>query len=107
MANNLKKEENKIVESFLENHPTAKMIANYKKWLEFKEGDVLIRERSSLEEGEIDMVSADCRVPKKFKVMHIDKLGFPWVKNINVRGGLGTKLYNLSESPKPSYLLTH
>lgn len=100
MSNQLKDLENKVVKQFLDNHPTAKMIRNYRQWLELKVNDVLIRDRM---DGEIDCVSTDCKVPKKFKVIYIDDVGFPWVKNINVRGGLGTKLYNLSESPAFSY----
>jgi len=100
MANNLKTQETKTVRLFLDNHPSAKMIQNYRQWLQLKENDVLVRDRM---DGAVDMVSEQCSVPKKFKVIHIDELGFPWVKNINVRGGLGTKLYNLSESPAFTY----
>jgi len=95
MKGQLKSEEIKLVNSFIIHHPSAKMIRHYREWQHLKENDVLIRDRM---DGTLDKVSEQCDVPKKFKVIHIDELGFPWVKNINVRGGLGTKLYNLSES---------
>ena len=100
----LKANEIEAVEKFITNHPYARLIKNYKEWLDFKAGDVLIRYRfENNMVGKIDFVSERCRVPKKFKVIYIDEIGCPWVKNVNVRGGLGNKLYNLIESPAYVY----
>lgn len=96
----LKKAEIEAISMFLLNHPHAKLIRNYLDWLNFKVGDVLIRYRIDNEGNErVDNVSADCNIPKKFKVVYIDnEVKCPWVKNVCVRGGLGTKLYCLTES---------
>ena len=100
MKYELKENEKKDILRFLTVHPHAKLIRNYKNWLNFKEGDVLIRYRIDHEGNErIDNVSEVCPVPKKFKIVFVDEeIKSPWVKNVNVRGGLGTRLYCLTES---------
>jgi hypothetical protein len=42
------------------------------------------------------MVSDVCQVPKKYRVVFIDALGVPWVKQLSVRGGLGNRMYCLA-----------
>ena len=107
MQNGLKANEIKAVERFMETHPHANLLRQYVSWKNFEAGDVLIRYRSDHEgNARVDHVSEQCKVPKKFKVMFVDEeLGLPWVKNVNVRGGLGSKLYCLTESVGYSYVV--
>jgi len=95
----LKPKELSDVNRFIEHSSTAFMIKELYKWQEFETGDILIRLRyNQFEEWRNDVVSATCPIPKKFKIVHIDDLGIPWVKQMSVRGGLGSKLYCLAES---------
>lgn len=89
---NLKAKDAEDIKKFAENSPLAHTIKQYKNW-KFSVGDVLIRK--SIRTNDIDRVSETCPVPRKFRVIHIDELGIPWVKQLSVRGGLGNKLYNL------------
>lgn len=100
MKYELKPDEQLAVDRFMMNHPHAKLLRHYNSWLNFETDDVLVRYRIDNEGKErIDTVSENCSVPKKFKIVYIDKdIRCPWVKNVNVRGGLGSKLYCLTES---------
>ena len=58
----------------------------------FTVGDVLIRylgHRFEGEEKQVDLISTACPVPRKYRVMHIDKFGLPWVKTLSMSGGMG------------------
>jgi hypothetical protein len=91
----LKPDELQEIERFKTHHPQGKMLAEYLNW-KFQIDDVLIRYHvDSNGAKSLDMVSDDCQVPKKFRVVKIDDLGIPWVKQLSVRGGLGNKLYCL------------
>lgn len=96
----LKPKEISDIKRFVEHSGTAFLIREHKKWQSFKVGDVLIRTRAVLGDSDwrVDVVSITCPVPKKFKIVHIDELGVPWIKQMSVRGGLGSKLYCLAES---------
>lgn len=100
MKYELKDSEKEAIKMFLTHHPQAKILRQYQDWLHFKTGDILIRYRINNEGKErIDPVSAECSVPKKFKIVYIDpETKIPWVKNVNVRGGLGSRIYSLTES---------
>jgi len=104
MKNPLKPKEQLAVDNFLKQHHTARLLRNFKSWQDFKLDDIIVRYRIDENETEkIDNVSVECTVPKKFKIVHIDELGCPWVKNVNVRSGLGNKLYCLVDSPNYRY----
>jgi hypothetical protein len=88
----------KDIESFKAHHPIGRLLVEMKDAWKFAVGDVLVRYKTSPNDQEIDLVSDACPVPKKFRVMHIDDLGVPWVKQLSVRGGLGTKLMSLVDA---------
>lgn len=88
----------KDIEAFKAHNPVGRLLLEIRDVWKFAVGDVLIRYRINEDGREIDMVSDVCPVPKKFRVMHIDDLGIPWVKQLSVRGGLGTKLASLVEA---------
>lgn len=91
----LRPEELKDVENFAKEHPTGKLLSEMKSW-GFQVGDVLIR---SIKNNDgtlsVDTLSS-IEVPKKYKVVLIDSLGVPWIKQLSVRGGLGSKMYCLA-----------
>lgn len=92
----LKPDEMIDVERFAKEHPLGRILTEMKNW-KFQEGDILIRSVKDMEgHSSIDMVSTECQVPKKYRVMLIDDIGIPWVKQLSVRGGLGSKLYCLA-----------
>ena len=99
----LKPDDTQEVEQFAKEHPTGKMLSEMKNW-KFAVGDVLIRFIKEPEGGtSIDTVADTCLVPKKYRVMIIDDLGIPWVKQLSVRGGLGNKLYCLAQIDAGKY----
>jgi hypothetical protein len=92
----LKPDEMKDVERFAKEHPFGRLLAEMKNW-QFQVDDILIRTFKDLDgNSSVEMVSAECQVPKKYRVMLIDDVGIPWVKQLSVRGGLGVKLYCLA-----------
>jgi hypothetical protein len=88
----------KDIESFRIYHEIGLLLVEIKEAWKFTIGDVLVRYKVISNDQEIDLVSDVCPVPKKFRVMYIDDLGIPWVKQLSVRGGLGTKLMNLVDA---------
>lgn len=93
MEHGLKPHEIRDVENFLKTSPVAQLIREYRNW-KFAVGDVLVKHNKTYDEGyELETVSSVCPIPRKFKVVHIDELNIPWVKQVSVRGGLGNKLY--------------
>jgi len=92
---NLKPKDIEDINKFHSQSPQSKMVKEYLSW-KFSVGDILIRSSRDYDgEVTIDSVSGSCPVPKKFRVLHIDDLGIPWVKQLSVRGGLGNKMYCL------------
>lgn len=92
----LKPEELKNIEHFANNHPTGKLLTQFKSW-GFQIGDVLVRYVISPDGSQsVDMLGDNTAVPKKYKVVFIDDIGVPWIKQLSVRGGLGSKLYCLA-----------
>lgn len=92
---NLKAKDVDDIKRFHSQSPLAKTIREYNSW-KFGEGDILIRYSTDHKNNKmLDKVSEVCPVPKKFRVLHIDELGIPWVKQLSVRGGLGNKMYCL------------
>lgn len=92
----LKPSETQEIEQFASQHPLGKLLSEMKHW-KFSVGDVLVR--FTKEDGgaqSIDMVSETCQVPKKYRVVIVDDLGVPWVKQLSVRGGMGNRLYCLA-----------
>ena len=81
----------KIIERFKTTHPVGMLLTAMKHW-NFQVNDVLIR--YSLAEGKknVDTVSDSCPVPKKYRVVHIDDIGMPWIKQLSVRGGMGERI---------------
>jgi hypothetical protein len=100
----LKPEELKDVERFAKEHPTGRLLTQMKSW-GFSLGDVLVRYRKNIEDGsiELDTVNGIDNVPKKYKVVFIDDLDVPWIKQLSVRGGLGNKLYCLATLDTDTY----
>lgn len=91
----LKPKDIEDINRFASTSPLAKMLKNLKTW-NFSVGDVIVRYTvDSRGNKNLDLVSTRCPVPKKFRVLHIDDLGVPWVKQLSVSGGLGNKLYCL------------
>jgi hypothetical protein len=86
------------IEGFKAHHPIGRLLTEIRDVWRFSVGDVLIRHRMNGDHNDIDPVSDVCPIPKKFKVIHIDDLGIPWIKQLSVRGGLGTKLISLVEA---------
>lgn len=92
----LKPEELKDVEKFAKEHQIGKLLSEIKTW-GFQVGDVLIRTtKTSDGKSEVDTMNDASGVPKKFKVVFIDDLGIPWIKQLSVRGGLGNKMHCLA-----------
>jgi len=75
--------------------PLFKMLKLYKQALQFELNCVLIKTLNK----EVEQVSANCPVPKKYKVVHIDDCDVRWVKVISVKGGLGANLIPLISEP--------
>lgn len=91
----LKPKDTEDIQKFLNTNPIARMLKKMQGW-KFDVGDILIRyEIDSRGKKHVDCVSTACPVPKKFRVLHIDDLGVPWVKQLSVSGGMGNKLYCL------------
>jgi hypothetical protein len=91
----LKTKDIEDIKKFLTQSPQAKVVREFLSW-KFNVDDVLIRYSVDYEGNKtIDKVSEACPVSKKFRVLYIDELGIPWVKQLSVRGGLGNKLYCL------------
>lgn len=92
----IKPDDLKAIEQFAKGHPSGRLLSEMKNWA-FSAGDVLIRTVKDYE-GTVstDMVSDTCKVPKKYRVVFIDDLSVPWVKQLSVRGGLGDKIYCLA-----------
>jgi len=92
----------KEIRDFLDLASSAKLIREWHIWQLYKEGDVLIRQKrfgyGASVNWKFDVVSSYCPVPRKFKIVKIDELGIPWVKQISVRGGLGNKIHSLADS---------
>ena len=91
----LKPKDIEDIKKFHSHSPQSRMIREYQSW-KFNVDDVLIRTSHDFNnDSVIDKVSESCPVPKKFRVLFIDELGIPWVKQLSVRGGLGNKMYCL------------
>ena len=91
----LKQKDMEDINRFHAHSPHARIIKQFLCW-NFKEDDILIRSQIDASGNKsVDIVSNVCKVPKKFRVIHIDELGIPWVKQLCVRGGMGNKLYCL------------
>lgn len=94
--NNISHKDMVEIEGFQKWHPYAELIRSIKSW-NFEVGEVLVKEiKDHSGNAYIEDVSSMCKVPKKYKVVHIDELGIPWVKQISVRGGLGNKIFCLA-----------
>lgn len=100
----LKQNEKDAVEAFLKaGNRQSTLLREFVKWQGFGLNDVLIRYRITADfhtgkiQRDIDNVSNTCEVPKKFRIVYIDDIGVPWVKQLSVRGGLGNKLYCLAD----------
>ena len=92
---NLKQKDIEDIKKFHSHSPQSRMIKEFLSW-KFSVDDVLIRHtHNHNSDRSVDIVSEVCPVPKKFRVLHIDELGIPWVKQLSVRGGLGNKMYCL------------
>lgn len=87
----------KDIEAFKQS-PTGRLLLEIRDAWKFSTGDVLVRYKIDGDSKDIDLVSDVCPIPKKFRVMYIDDLGIPWIKQLSVRGGLGTKLMSLADS---------
>lgn len=101
----MKPDDIRNIEKFVKEHPTGRLLSEMKNW-NFQVGDVIVRNINGLDGSiSIDNVSDTCDVPKKYKVMAIDSVGVPWVKQLSVRGGLGEKIYCLAtiDSVRYSY----
>jgi len=87
----------KEVEGFKIHHPTGRLLIQLREIWKYTIGDILVRYIVDSRSETLDLVSGSCPVPRKFRVMHIDDLGIPWLKQLSVRGGLGTKLSPITE----------
>ncbi len=88
------KDMNKI-SLFTKNDPIGRLLHIMNTDWQFSVNDVLIRfPYTNISEPE--MVSPICPVPKKYRVVHIDKCGMRWIKYIKVDGSEGA-LVALSE----------
>jgi hypothetical protein len=91
--NKLKPNEYNDIERFKKEHPLGKFLTEYMTW-KFAIGDVILRYRTDSDGAIVyDNVSETCQIVKKYRVVHVDSLGIPWVKQLRVRGGMGNKLY--------------
>jgi len=103
MKYNLKPKELEDIKSFLASNPIAQLLREFSNW-SFEVGDVLVKYKilSASQTKNIENVSQACPIPKKYRIVHIDDLGIPWVKQISVRGGLGNKLYCILNYSQPN-----
>lgn len=90
----LKPDDETTIQRWHDNHHTARMLKALKSWSDLEVGEVLVRRDVS--SGNLVEVSGTCKVPQKFKIVHIDNLGVPWIKRMSVRGGLSSKLYPMT-----------
>jgi hypothetical protein len=88
----------KDIEAFKTHSLIGRLLVEMRDVWKYAIGDVLVRYKMTENSKDLDLVSDVCPVPKKFRVMYIDDLGIPWIKQLSVRGGLGTKLINLTEA---------
>jgi hypothetical protein len=102
MQNLLKPEDEQEIQRYVTTSPYATLLKEYTSWVNFSIGDVLVKV-DNLSDGEFVQVSHSCPVPKKYKIVHIDTVGIPWVKQISVRGGLGKKVKPLIEMQPTRY----
>lgn len=86
----------KDIEALRATSPKLLIIKEYKNLLGLKIGDVLIRfpKRDGVELKDVNTVTLTCKVPNKFKVVFIDQDGVPWLKQIQVKGGLAKNIVN-------------
>ncbi len=102
MTHALKPSEMKDIENFLNTSPVAKQIRQYNSWT-FEVGDVLVKYKTDWQgSSSVEQVSTTCPVPRKFKIIYIDKERIPWVKQVSVRGGLSNKLICLINHNQPN-----
>lgn len=87
----------KNIERFSKEHPTGMLLNEMRNW-KFQIGDVLIRHIINDTTKNIDYVSETCQVPKKYRVVYIDELSIPWIKQLSVRGGMGEKIVCLANT---------
>lgn len=93
----LKPNELTQVDRFAKSHDLGILLSEMKHW-GFQVGDTLVRHiKMTGGSTKVDIISDTCPVPKKFRVVHIDELGIPWIKQLSVRGGLGKILYCMAQ----------
>ncbi len=95
MKYQLTEDDNTQISMFTDHHPTGTLLKEYHGW-KFEIDNILIRRLTRFNHNRLDLVSEQCMVPKKFRVVVIDKLGVPWVKQLSVRGGLGKRIICLA-----------
>lgn len=86
----LKPSDEATIEQWHTHDSLALILRAVKEWSDFEIGEVLVKR--DLSNNNLVEVSGQCRIPKKWKIVHIDDLGIPWIKVVSVRGGLGNKL---------------
>lgn len=93
----LKPNELAQVDRFAKTHDLGILLSEMKHW-GFQVGDTLVRYIKQADGSlKIENVSDVCPVPRKFRVVFVDELGVPWIKQLSVRGGLGQTLYCMAQ----------
>lgn len=90
----LKPADEELMKRWMDQEPIAQVLKELKHFNDISIGEVLVKR--DMTNGQVVLVSGTCPVPKKYRVVAIDELGVPWIKQISMRGGLGTKIYPLT-----------
>lgn len=90
----LKPSDIEAMKRWMDNDSTAQILKTLKDQVDLEVGEVLVKR--DLVNNDLVKVSGTCPIPRKYKVVAIDELGVPWLKQVSVRGGLGTKLYPIT-----------
>jgi hypothetical protein len=102
MEKRLKPEDEITIKRWKDNDYLAIYLKVLNEYRGINVGDVLIKKSKTT--GDVVNMSGTCPIPIKYKVVYIDEdIGVLWLKQISVRGGLGKKLYPITNFSPTSF----